>query len=271
MTAYSERVRGTSVHIIEQLRAEMAHREAQAAQRIQAGLVMQEIALLPERREVECAARLRAAREVGGDFYDAFFVDAHRLFVTVGRAGGKGLPGALAMLRVLTCLRREAPRAALPRLLEHLNRQLFEAGDAEAPVALFCAVLDTATGALETSSAGPLPAALARGEEPFERLELQRNPVVGVVGEAAFAAAATRLPPGSVLALATEGVVRAQSWSRETFGEAGLLDALNGAEDRRAAALADSTIAAIDGFVGDAPQSDDITFLALRYCGPARA
>jgi CRP-like cAMP-binding protein/anti-sigma regulatory factor (Ser/Thr protein kinase) len=79
MTAYSERVRGTSVHIIEQLRAEMAHREAQAAQRVQSGLLQPDSPLLPERTEVDCAVRMRAAREVGGDFYDAFFVDPRRL------------------------------------------------------------------------------------------------------------------------------------------------------------------------------------------------
>ncbi len=271
MTAYSERVRGTSVHIIEQLRAEMAHREAQAAQRVQAGLLQPDLPLLPERPEVDCAVRMRAAREVGGDFYDAFFVDPRRLFLAVGHAGGKGLPAALAMLRVLTGLRREAARAPLPLAVERVNRQIFEAADAEAAVSLCCAVLDTATGALEVLGAGHVTAALARGDGPFERLDPPRNPVIGVIGETAFAAAEARLPPGSVLALATEGIGRAQSWSRETFGDGRLLDVLSGTDDRGAAALAEATMAAIDGFVGDAPQPDDITFLALRYSGPANA
>jgi sigma-B regulation protein RsbU (phosphoserine phosphatase) len=132
-------------------------------------------------------------------------------------------------------------------------------------------VLDTATGALEVLGAGHVTAALARGDGAFERLEPPRNPVIGVVGDAAFTAAEARLPPGSVLALATEGIARAQSWSRETFGDARLLDVLHGADDRGAAALAEATMAAIDGFVADALQPEDITFLALHYSGPANA
>jgi CRP-like cAMP-binding protein len=271
MTAYSERVRGTSVHIIEQLRAEMAHREAQSAQRIQAAVLPQGPSLLPERREVDCAASLRAAREVGGDFYDAFFVDPRRLFVVVGDVSGKGLPAALCMVRALTILRREAAGGPLPRAVGRLNRLLFEANDAGLPVSLFCGVLDTATGKLEYVSAGHPAPALARGDGLFRPLDAARNPVVGVVENAVYSGGEVELPPGSALVLRTDGVTDAQTWSREAFGDARLFEALNDADDRSAAALIEDTIAVLDRFVGDAPQFDDITLLALRYRGPAAA
>jgi CRP-like cAMP-binding protein len=269
MTAYSERVRGTSVHIIEQLRAEMAHREAQAAQRIQAALLLPDSPLLPDRTGVECAATLRPAREVGGDFYDAFFIDPTRVFVAIGDVSGKGLPTALCTARVLTTVRREAARAPLPRLVEHLNRLLFEANDAGLSVSLFCAVLDTATGRLTFVNAGHPSPALARGDGLFRPLDAARNPVVGVVERAVYAGGEVELPPGSALVLRTDGATDAQAWSREAFGDARLLDALNDADDRSAATLIEDTIAVIDRFVGDAPQSDDMTLLALRYRGPA--
>jgi CRP-like cAMP-binding protein/anti-sigma regulatory factor (Ser/Thr protein kinase) len=271
MTAYSERVRGTSVHIIEQLRAEMAHREAQAAQRIQAALLQHDSPLLPERGEVDCAATSRAAREVGGDFWDAFFVDPTRLFVTVGDVSGKGLPTALWMVRALTILRREAARATLPRAVEGLNRLLFEANDAGLSVSLFCAVLDTATGRLAYVNAGHPSPALARGDGLFRPLDAARNPVVGVVERAVYTGGEVELPPGSALVLRTDGATDAQAWSREAFGDARLLEALNDADDRSASTLLEGAVAAIDRFVGDAPQSDDITLLVLRYRGPAAA
>ena len=271
MTAYSERVRGTSVHIIEQLRSEMAHREAQSAQRIQAALLPPGAALLPERREVDCAALLRAAREVGGDFYDAFFLDPTRFFVSVGDVSGKGLPTALCMVRTLTALRREAASGTLAHAVGRVNRLLCEANDAGLSVSLFCAVLDTATGRLETVSAGHPAPALARGDGLFRPLETARNPVLGVVETAVYAGGGIDLPPGSALILRTDGATDAQTWSREAFGDARLLEALNEADDRSAAALVEDTFAAIDRFVGDAPQSDDITLLALRYRGPAPA
>ncbi|HSD55479.1 MAG TPA: SpoIIE family protein phosphatase [Burkholderiales bacterium] len=271
MTAYSERARGTSVHIIEQLRAEMAHREAQSAQRVQAALLQPESPLLPQRVEVDCAATLRTAREVSGDFYDAFFLDPTRLFVTVGDVSGKGLPTALCMVRVLSILRREAASATLPQAVGHLNRLLFAANDAGLSVSLFCAVLDTATGTLAYVSAGHPPPALARGDALFRPLDTARNPVVGVVENAVYSGGEIGLPPGSALVLRTDGVAEAQAWSREAFGDARLLEALNHADDRSAATLIEDTIAALDRFVGDAPQSDDITLLALRYRGPASA
>jgi CRP-like cAMP-binding protein/anti-sigma regulatory factor (Ser/Thr protein kinase) len=271
MTAYSERVRGTSVHIIEQLRAEMAHREAQSAQRVQAALVQQDLPLLPQRAEVDCAATLRTAREVSGDFYDAFFLDPTRLFVTVGDVSGKGLPTALCMVRALTCLRREAAAETLPHAVGRLNRLLFEGNEAGLSVSLFCAVLDTATGKLAYVSAGLPPPALARGDGLFRPLDAARNPVAGVVENAAYSGGEVVLPPGSALVLHTDGVTDAQAWSREAFGGARLLEALNDADDRSAQALIEDTMAAIDRFVGDAPQSDDITLLALRYRGPATA
>lgn len=271
MTAYSERVRGTSVHIIEQLRAEMAHREAQSAQRIQAALLPQGAALLPERREVDCAAILRAAREVGGDFHDAFFLDSTRLFVTVGDVSGKGLPTALCMARILSALRREAASAPLAHAVGRVNRLLCETNDAGLSVSLFCAVLDTAAGTLEYVSTGHPAPALARGDGLFQPLEAPRNPVVGVVEDAEYAGARIDLPPGSALVLRTDGAMDAQTWSREAFGEARLYEALNEADDRSAAALVEDTFAAIDRFVGDAPQTDDITLLALRFSGPGTA
>lgn len=271
MTAYSERVRGTSVHIIEQLRAEMAHREAQSAQRIQAALLQPGASLLPERREVDCAALVRAARDVGGDFYDAFFLDPARAFVSVGDVSGKGLPTALCMARALTALRREVTGGTLAHAVGRANRLLCEANDAGLSVSLFCAVLDTATGRLEYVSAGHPAPALARGDGLFRPLETVRNPVLGVVADAAYASGTIDLPPGSALVLRTDGATDAQTWSREAFGDARLLDALNEADDRSAAALVEDTVAAIDRFVGDAPQPGDITLLALRYRGPAAA
>jgi CRP-like cAMP-binding protein/anti-sigma regulatory factor (Ser/Thr protein kinase) len=271
MTAYSERVRGTSVHIIEQLRAEMAHREAQSAQRVQAALLQPESPLLPQRPEIDCAATLRAAREVSGDFYDAFFLDPRRLFIAVGDVSGTGLPTALCMVRVMAILRREAAAEALPRAVERLNRLVPDSNDGGLSVSLFCAVLDTATGALAYVSAGHPAPALARGDGLFRPLAAARNPLVGAIENAAYSGGEVVLPAGSALVLRTDGATEAQAWNREAFGESRLLEALNEADDRSAAALIEDTIAAIDRFVGDAPQSDDITLLALRYRGPATA
>ena len=164
--------------VVEQIRWELdlAHlqRDLGFAREIQAGMLPQESPLFPDREEVDCAARLLAARQVGGDFYDAFFIDSTRLFVTIGDVCGKGLPAALFMVRALTVLRGEATRrtgtkrAYVQRVVERVNRLLVERNEQSLFVSLFCALLDTATGTLAYVSAGHNPPALALGGGPLK-------------------------------------------------------------------------------------------------------
>jgi serine phosphatase RsbU (regulator of sigma subunit) len=248
-------------------------RELGLAQEIQAGMLPQESPLFPERADVDCAARIRVARQVGGDFYDAFFIDQTRLLVTIGDVCGKGMPAALLMVRTVTLLRSEATRRTgakrgqLQRMVERLNQQLAERNEAALFVTTFCALLDTATGKLAFVNAGHNPPLLALGDGSFELLIGPRNPVAGFVGTLSYGAGEVALPPGSALVLYTDGVIDAQAASGELFGEQRLLDALNRASGRSATQLVDDTMAALDGFVGDAAQADDIAVLALRYSG----
>ena len=220
MRILTDRVRRTSSRVVEQIRSELdlehLQRDLGFARDIQAGMLPQESPLFPDRDEVDCAARLRAARQVGGDFYDAFFIDSTRLFVTIGDVCGKGLPAALFMVRALTVLRGEATRrtgtkrAYVQRVVERVNRLLVERNEPSLFVSLFCALLDTATGTLAYVNAGHNPPALALGGGPFELVTAPRNPVAGIREGLSFAGGEVQLPPESVLVLYTDGVTEAQ-------------------------------------------------------------
>lgn len=276
----AERVRRTSVRVAEQIRSELEleqlQRDLAFAREIQAGMLPQESPLFAEHPEIDCAGRLRAARQVGGDFYDAFFVDDHRLFVAIGDVCGKGLPAALFMVRAMTLLRSEAGRRAgsrrayVQRIVERLNRLLFERNDQSLFTTLFCAVLDTATGSLAYVNAGHNPPAFLAGAGAFGLLEGPRNPLVGIVDGLSFTGAELQLAPDSVLVLYTDGVTEARNRDDEHFGVERMLATLDGA-DREPTALMDATIAAVDAFAGAVAQADDITLLALRYLGTAAA
>jgi serine phosphatase RsbU (regulator of sigma subunit)/anti-sigma regulatory factor (Ser/Thr protein kinase) len=274
----AERVRRTSVRVADQIRSELElerlQRDLAFAQEIQAGMLPQESPLFSDRPEVDCAGRLRAARQVGGDFYDAFFVDDHRLFIAIGDVCGKGLPAALFMVRAMTLLRSEAGRRAgsrrayVQRIVERLNRLLFERNDQSLFTTLFCAVLDTDTGTLAYVNAGHNPPALLLGAGGFGLLDGPRNPLAGIVDVLSFTGGELQLAPDSALVLYTDGVTDAQNRDGAHFGVERLLATLDGAA-RDATALIEATIAAVDAFAGAVPQADDITLLALRYCGPA--
>jgi len=278
MVMLTDRVRRTSDRVLEQTRSAMElkqlQRELGLAQEIQAGMLPPESPLFPERADIDCAARIRVARQVGGDFYDAFFIDQTHLLVTIGDVCGKGMPAALLMVRAVTLLRSEATRRTgakrgqLQRMVERLNQQLAERNEASLFVTTFCALLDTATGKLAFVNAGHNPPVLALGDGSFELLTGPRNPVAGFVGTLAYSAGEVALPPGSALMLYTDGVIDAQAANGELFGEQRLIDTLNRAPERGATQLVDGTMAALDRFVGDAVQADDIAMLALRYSGP---
>jgi len=278
MAMLTGRIRRTSERVLNQTRTrfELAQlqRELGLAHEIQAGMLPQESPLFPDRTDVDCAARIRVARQVGGDFYDAFFIDHTRLLVTIGDVCGKGMPAALLMVRAVTLLRSEATRRTgakrgqLQRMVERMNQQLAQRNEASYFVTTFCALLDTATGTLLYVNAGHNPPALALGAGSFELLTGPRNPVAGFVRDLTYATGEATLPPGSTLVLYTDGVIDAQAANRETFGERRLFETLAAAPDRGATPLVDRIMAAVDGFIGDAAPADDIAVLALRYSGP---
>jgi serine phosphatase RsbU (regulator of sigma subunit) len=278
MAVLTQRLRRASDRMMEELRANMElaqlQRDLHVAHDIQLGMLPQESSLFADRAEVDCAAGIRVARQVGGDFYDAYFVDQNHLFIMIGDVCGKGLPAALFMVRAMTLLRSEstrrerAKRNPLPRMMDRVNQLLTERNEASLFVTVFCALLDTATGALAFVNAGHNPPALALPDGAFSLLDEPRNPVAGMIEGLAYKGGETVLAPGSAIVLYTDGVTEAAAPGGENFGLERFLAVLD-ASERTARALAQATLGAVEAFAGSAPQSDDIAVIVARYVGPA--
>jgi sigma-B regulation protein RsbU (phosphoserine phosphatase) len=180
------------------------------------------------------------------------------------------------MVRVVTLLRSEAGRRAgsrrayVQRIVERLNRLLYQRNDQSLFTTLFCAVLDTATGTIAYVNAGHNPPARLHGGGRFGLLDGPRNPLVGSVDGLSFTGGELQLAPDCVLVLYTDGVTDAQNREGAHFGIERLLATLDGAA-RDPAALVEATIGAVDAFAGAVAQADDITLLAMRYRGSAVA
>ncbi len=279
MTVLTDRVRSTSQRMMDEMRANLANeqfqRDLRLAHDIQLGMLPHASPLLPGRTDVECDAAVRVARQIGGDFYDAFFIDRERLFVMVGDVCGKGLPAALFMVRVMTLLRAEvSARGAggdvdLATMMDRVNTLLIERNDASLFVTAFCAVLDTGTGRLRYVNVGHCPPALSHAGGAFELLTEPRNPVAGIIDGIAYRTGEVALAPGSAMVICTDGVTEANDAALQEFGTARMLAALD-ASPRDATALVRSLVDAVEGFTAAAPQSDDLALLALRYNGPVR-
>jgi serine phosphatase RsbU (regulator of sigma subunit) len=273
----SERVRRSNLEVVARLREalelESLQRELEVARQMQASM-LPTAPLFPAQLEIEGRGFMRAARQVGGDFYDAFPLSDGRLFVAIGDVCGKGTPAALYMVRALTLLRSEALRPGkdagrqLARLATRCNDLLSETNDAQQFVTLFCGILDLAQGRLHFVNGGHNPPLLKLpGAAPTFVLG-PRNPLVGLVPGRHYTAGSVPFPEGSLLLLYTDGVTEAESAQGFFFGEQALTALLAAEPAPGADQVVQSVVAAVDAFVGGLPQFDDITLLAVRRRPP---
>jgi sigma-B regulation protein RsbU (phosphoserine phosphatase) len=266
---------GKTVSQLETLRQSVREHDQLRALRHELGIaasiqqsILPRVPAFPERNDFDLHASMIPAREVGGDFYDFFLVDADRLGLLIADVSGKGIPAALFMAVSRTLLKATAMEGLPPdECLEKVNKRLCLDNDSEMFVTVFYAVLDTRTGAVEYGNAGHNPPYVLRRSGAVETLERTGNTVLGAIEAAPYHAKSTRLEPGDPLLLFTDGVTEAMDASGALFGDEQIRAYLGGANGVEARALIDGLVKAVRAFAGDTPQSDDLTMLAVRYLG----
>lgn len=271
----AERIRRSNDAFIEKLRGEMAYaqltRDLSMAAEIQLNMLPRIFPLYPDRTEFDIYATMVPARAVGGDFYDAFMIDRERLFFIVGDVSGKGVAAALFMARAMTLFRVEASRNLPPhRILEMVNEQLAANNERCMFVTVICGLLDVGTGAVTYSNAGHCPP-LIGSSDGFRYIEIPEGAAVGLIEGCAYASAEIRLLPGEIFFLYTDGVTEAVDAADREFSEPRLIEDLSRIGTHAARHVVTQLCASVTAFTRGAPQSDDITVLAVRYLGDANA
>lgn len=217
-------------------------------------------------------ARYTPAQKVGGDFYDVFALDEHRLGVAVADVSGKGIPASLLMAICRTNLRQIAPRhtSAAAALIE-LNRAL----GAEVLRGMFItvayAVFDTRVDEVVFARAGhELPLLCRRDPTGVARSDFlgSEGMPVGMVPDELFAGAVDdRREPfrsGDVFVLYTDGITEAPNPEQKEFAGPRLLDAVNALQLRSAHEINDGVIDAVARFTAGVPQRDDLTIVTVK-------
>ena len=242
-------------------------KELRLAREIQASMLPRGNPLFPDHPEVDGCALMDPAAEVGGDFFDAFMIDDHRAFFSVGDVAGKGVAAALFMARSLTLLRLQALRRVAPKdVLSRVNNALAAGNDSSTFVASFAAQLDIRTGELRYANGGG-GAPFVRRAGRWERLSLPRGLVVGAVEGFGYEAARTRLGVGDTLLVFTDGVSEATDAGGQMFSEQRVARVLEATDAVRAEDLVSVVREEVRRFVGSCLPSDDLTVLAVRYEG----
>lgn len=255
------------------LELETANRERMAselklAQDIQASLMPRTFPPFPKRPEVDIHALMDPAREIGGDFYDFFFLDDRHLCLVVADVADKGIPAAIFMAGTRALLRMQCGDTLAPEeILRRTNEVLALDNDENMFVSVICAVLDTEDGTVRVASGGHPTPLCTRADGTVQALEVPYGMSLGPFAGVTYQSRSFELARGEGLLLYSDGVTEAANPDDELFGEQRLRQSLattatHAARDAVAALRAD-----LQQFAGSHPQADDITILALRYLG----
>lgn len=230
--------------------------ELAVASRIQTGV-------LPKDLPAGVGARMRPAREVGGDIYD-FLESGDRLYFVVGDASGKGVPAALFSFMAETAF-RIAAALGLPagEVARHINRVLSHGNDMCMFVTMFVGVIDRRTGEFSCCNLGhnPIVAVLEDGRAQFVKAAV--NLAAGVMDGYPYETQTLSIGEVTKLIVYTDGVTEAECADHAQFGENRLISFASRHAANTAPETVDSLLAEVDGFVSGAEQSDDITVMCL--------
>ena len=258
----------------ERLYAKSLERELDIGHNIQKSFLPRSLPVAPG---WELAARLKAARQVGGDFYDAFALSGGGIGLAVGDVCDKGVGAALFVALVRTLLRATAERLAVDhpgdadRVVQEpvtltSNYVARTHGETNMFATLFFAALDPASGSLVWLNAGHEPPYLRRASGTLERLEPTAG-AVGLMPDGVFGLARTTLAPGDTLLAFTDGVTDARDPDGLLFGPE-RLEALVAEPEASAADLVARIEAAVEAHARGAEPADDVALLAVRRTLP---
>jgi serine phosphatase RsbU (regulator of sigma subunit) len=214
----------------------------------------------------EIAAAYEAAREVGGDFYDAFLVGGlpDRLGIVVGDVTGKVIAAALLMADTRALIHAAADHSDDPSdSLGRVNRILVRERASGLFVTVAHGVIDVATGSLALSSAGHDPVHILRADGSLTAVEPSGR-LIGMVDDIEAASIELVLEPGDAFVGHTDGVTEARSPDRSFYGEERFRRVLSTLAGQSARQIVDAVVADVAGFRGDAEPSDDLTLLVVR-------
>lgn len=213
----------------------------------------------------EIAALMQPAKEVGGDFYDFFFVDENHLAIVMADVSGKGVPAALFMVIGKTLIKDHTqPGRNLGEVFGEVNNILCASNSENLFITAFVGVLDLTTGEFPYVNAGhELPFICHEGS--FEAHRIEPGFVLAGLEDMRYQAGCFMLAEGDKLFQYTDGVTEATNAGNHLYGMQRLYDILNRNSDGSPEEILRAVKKDIDEFVGDAPQFDDITMLCLTF------
>lgn len=242
--------------------------ELDMATRIQESMLPNDYPAFPDRDEFDIFAKMTPAKEVGGDFYDFFLVDDDHLCVVMADVSGKGIPAALFMMASKIILKNNAVMEKTPaEILKDTNNSICANNQLDMFVTVWLGILEISTGKLVAANAGHEYPVLKAPDGKYELIKDKHGFVIGGMSGMRYKEYELTLKPGSKLFLYTDGIPEATNAKEELFTNERMLNALNENPDADTKQTLLNVRIAVDEFVQDAEQFDDLTMLCLEYKG----
>jgi sigma-B regulation protein RsbU (phosphoserine phosphatase) len=242
--------------------------ELRIAREIQMSMVPRPQTSYAEHPGADIHAVMKPAKEVGGDLYNFFPIDADNLCFVIGDVAGKGVPASLYMAITQKLFRAEAREGgdSPAGLLARLNKEMCDGNDTLTFVTMFLGFFNRRTGEVLFSNAGHNPPFLVR-KGAATMLDMAPAMAVGIQEDIPYGDSSLQLQPGETLFLYTDGVTEAMDARGDLYSESRLEAVLKRVHSLHPEAMCREVIDDIALFVGPNEQSDDITMLVLRFHG----
>ena len=241
-----------------------AKTELEVAKEIQLATLPSEISTS---EDIEIVAELKAAKEVGGDFYDYFKIDDDHTAIVIGDVSGKGIPAAMFMMKTITCFKNfVAPNKKPSQIMKEVNAALYDNNQMQMFVTCFLAILNKKTGELEFANAGHNPPIIGSNFK-YEYLKCKTGFVLGGLPDAFVFDEKIQLGRGQSITLYTDGVTEARNAEGGFYGEDRFLEFFNSRDFTCLVEIHHAIKDDIAKFTEGFEQSDDITVISLKYQG----
>ena len=256
-----------------QCKLETERREMNMAKSIQTNVLPCLFPPYPDMADrIDIFARMRTAREVGGDFYDFYFVGPGKMAFVVADVSGKGIPAAMFMMRAKTTLQTLLKGGGdIAAIMKEVNSRLCQGNEANMFVTAWVGIVDLSNGKIEYVNAGHNPPIVRRFDGTFDYLREKHGPPLAAMDGVSYRKGLIDLSLGEGVFLYTDGVTEATNPAVALYGEDRLIEELRTAKTNRSSQeLCIDLFRDLDKFADGAEQADDITMLAFKMNGIER-
>ena len=242
--------------------------ELSLAKKIQESSLPNVFPPFPDKKEFDIYAGMEPAKEIGGDFYDFYFIDDKNFMFLIADVSGKGIPAALFMMTTKTLINYIAQSGLSPKeMIETINKKICENNKQGFFITMLVGIVNTETGGITFINCGHNPPLIKHGGGDYKYLELESNIVLGAFDSAEFNVSEGVLNPGDTVCVYTDGITEAINISDEQFGEERLLETINTLKEENVISTQLGIKSKVKEFAQGVAQSDDMTMLTFRYNG----